>query len=210
MRRARARQESIVAPIPAQRHPCPSPPADQESWPQVWAALERARAHYDPQVLDAAEKAALEVCRSTARTFGRNAASAYGLHQQQAAALAELALIKAIRQCRAGPGTSVGSSCMYRPPWNPSCVTQNPSCASYRRGLPATGNPCALDWAVRRATFGSLASLPIPRHNPCHAANILRRRELLDNPGAVSAAEVAVGRGIAATLPVREVRKHSR
>lgn len=101
MRRARARQESIVAPIPAQRHPCPSPPADQESWPQVWAALERARAHYDPQVLDAAEKAALEAYRSTAQTIAQNAASAHGLHQQQAVALAELGLIKAIRQCRA-------------------------------------------------------------------------------------------------------------
>ncbi|MGI8418347.1 MAG: hypothetical protein ACR2P2_19545, partial [Nakamurella sp.] len=100
MRRARAAQKSVVSPIPAQRRPCPEPPADQQSWPQVWAALEKARALYDPAVLDAAEKAALAVYRSTAQTFGQNAASAYGLHQQQAAALAELALIKAIRQCR--------------------------------------------------------------------------------------------------------------
>lgn len=101
MRRAHAADESVVTPIPAQRHPCPSQPADRVSWPQVWAALERARAHYDPAVLDAAEKAALEAYRSTAQTFAQSAASAYGLHQQQAAALAELALIKAIRQCRA-------------------------------------------------------------------------------------------------------------
>lgn len=87
--------------IPRQRdHTAPLRVVD-DIWPQVWAALDRAKAHYDPRILDAAEVAALECCRPAAQAIANNAAPAHGLDQLQAEALAELALVKAIRQCRA-------------------------------------------------------------------------------------------------------------
>ena len=82
-----------MPPVPPQR-------ADQRSWPQVWAALDQAQANYDPQILDTAERSVLECYRSAAQAVANNAAPAHGLDQPQAEALAELALIKAIRQCR--------------------------------------------------------------------------------------------------------------
>jgi len=90
-----------VAAIPRQRQYTASLPADQETWPQVWAALDWAKAHYDPRILDAAERAVLERYRPVARAVANNAAPAHGLDQPLAEALAELALVKAIRQCRA-------------------------------------------------------------------------------------------------------------
>lgn len=90
-----------VAAISRQRQHTASLPADQETWPQVWAALDWAKAHYDPRILDAAERAVLERYRPAARAVANNAAPAHGLDQPLAEALAELALVKAIRQCRA-------------------------------------------------------------------------------------------------------------
>lgn len=88
-----------MPPVPTQRRPPPR--TGQGSWLQVWAALDRAQAHYDPQVLDAAEKAALGCYRKAAQVVADNAAPAHGLDQLQAETLAESALIKAIRHCRA-------------------------------------------------------------------------------------------------------------
>ncbi len=92
--------QSELLPAPRQRQP-PPPGAEQKSWPQVWAALDRARATYDPQVLDTAERAVLQCYRPAAQAVANNAAPAHGLDQPHAETLAELALTKAIRQCRA-------------------------------------------------------------------------------------------------------------
>lgn len=92
--------QSQLHPIPTQRR-SPAPPSEEGSWPHVWAALDRAQANYDPLILDAAEKAVLECYRSAAQAVAKNAAPAHGLDQPQAETLAELALIKSIRQCRA-------------------------------------------------------------------------------------------------------------
>lgn len=93
--------DESVAAIPRQRQQAAPPVTDQQSWPEVWATLDRAKAHYDPRILDAAERAVLECYRPAARAVANNASAAHGLDQPQAEALAELALVKAIRQCRA-------------------------------------------------------------------------------------------------------------
>lgn len=93
--------ESQLPPVPVQRRPPPPPRTGQDSWPQVWAALDRAQATYDPQVLDTAEKAALACYRPAAQAVANNAAPGHGLDQPQAEMLAESALAKAIRHCRA-------------------------------------------------------------------------------------------------------------
>ncbi len=67
----------------------------------MWVALDWAKAHYDPRILVAAERAVLERYRPVARAVANNVAPAHGLDQPLAEALAELALVKAIRQCRA-------------------------------------------------------------------------------------------------------------
>ena len=53
------------------------------------------------RILVAAERAELERYRPVARAVANNVAPAHGLDQPLAEALAELALVKAIRQCRA-------------------------------------------------------------------------------------------------------------
>ncbi|MET3808488.1 hypothetical protein ABIB25_005517 [Nakamurella sp. UYEF19] len=67
----------------------------------MWAALDQAQANYDPQILDTAERAVVACYLPAAQAVANNAAPAHGLDQPQAEALAESALIKAIRHCRA-------------------------------------------------------------------------------------------------------------
>jgi hypothetical protein len=96
-----ALEQSHMLQVPPHRQSAPPHRAEQRSWPQVWPALDQAQANYDPQILDTAEKGVLECYRPAAPAVANNAAPAHGLDQLQAEALAELALIKSIRQCRA-------------------------------------------------------------------------------------------------------------
>ena len=75
---------------------CPS-----ATWQQVWTALGKARAQYDPRILAAAEDAVLTLYQPIARGIASTAASARRLSNQQAEQLADRGLAKAIRDCRA-------------------------------------------------------------------------------------------------------------